>query len=399
MQAVEVKDKQSASEFLQVTVDLYKHDANWIRPLDKDIEQVFDPEKNKAFRHGEAIRWVLKNEAGQLIGRIAAFVNTKYKSKADDVPVGGIGFFECIDDQRTANYLFDTAREWLRSKGMEAMDGPINFGDRDRWWGLQVANEETGGLAPSGKPTFPQPLYCMNYNLPYYQQLFENYGFQLFFNQYCYSLKVKDRLDEKFYKWHDRLAKDPHYSAKHIKVSQLEKFATDFCTVYNKAWAGHAGLKQMEQRTALAMFNAMKPVMDERICWFTYYKDEPIAVWLNLPDLNQWFMELNGRFDLWSKLKFLWVKATKRNKKFTGIIFGIVPEHQHKGVDAFMIIEAAKVIQAPMLYDDYEMQWIGDFNPRMMNMAAGLGTHISRRLITYRYLFDRKKEFKRHPLL
>jgi hypothetical protein len=399
MQAVEVKDKQSASEFLQVAVELYKHDANWIRPLDKDIEQVFDPEKNKAFRHGEAIRWVLKTETGQSIGRIAAFVNKKYKSKADDVPVGGIGFFECINDQRSANFLFDIARQWLQNKGMEAMDGPINFGDRDRWWGLQVEDPETQASAPAGTSPFPQPLYCMNYNLPYYQKLFESYGFQLFFNQYCYSLKVKDRLDEKFYKWHDRLAKDPDYKAKHIKIGQLEKFANDFCTVYNKAWAGHAGLKQMEPKTAVAMFNAMKPVMDERICWFTYYKDEPIAVWLNLPDLNQWFMELNGRFDLWSKLKFLWVKATKRNKKFTGIIFGIVPEHQHKGVDAFMIIEAAKVIQVPMLYDDYEMQWIGDFNPRMMNVAAGLGTHISRRLITYRFLFDRNKEFKRHPLL
>ncbi|RXK58488.1 hypothetical protein ESA94_17785 [Lacibacter luteus] len=386
MHLVEVNDKQSAKEFLQVAVALYKDDANWIRPLDKDIEQVFDEKKNKAFLNGVAIRWILKNDEGLLIGRIAAFVNSRYKSKGDDVPVGGVGFFECINDQSAANYLFDTAKQWLQSKGMEAMDGPINFGERDRWWGLQVEG-------------FQQPLYCMNYNLPYYQQLFENYGFQLFFNQYCYSLKVKDKLSEKFYQRHDHLSKDPDYKAVHIKVNQLEKFAKDFCTVYNKAWAGHAGLKQMEEKTAIAMFNAMKPVMDERICWFTYYKDEPVAIWLNLPDLNQWFMELNGRFDSWSKLKFLWVKATKRNKKFTGIIFGIVPEHQHKGVDAFMIIEAAKVIQAPMLYDDYEMQWIGDFNPRMMNVAASLGTHVSRRLITYRLLFDKTKEFKRHPVL
>jgi hypothetical protein len=45
------------------------------------------------------------------------------------------------------------------------------------------------------------------------------------------------------------------------------------------------------------------------------------------------------------------------------------------------------------------MQWIGEFNPKMMNIAASLGTYKSRRLITYRYLFDRTKEFKRHPVL
>lgn len=381
-----VSNKQAEKDFLQVAVELYKHDANWIRPLDKDIIQVFDPQKNKAFRHGEIVRWILQSDDGKLIGRIAAFVNNRYKTKDDEFPVGGMGFFECINDQPAANLLFDTAKQWLQSKGMEAMDGPINFGERDRWWGLQVEG-------------FQQPLYCMNYNLPYYQQLFEHYGFKVFFNQYCYSLKVKDKLEERFYRHHDELSKDPNYKAVHVNMSELEKFARDFATVYNKAWAGHAGLKQMEEKTAITMFNAMKPVMDERISWFTYYKDEPIAIWLNMPDLNQWFKYLNGKLDMWGKLKFIWVKATKRNKKFTGIIFGIVPEFQRKGVDAFMIMEAAKVIQEPMLYDDYEMQWIGDFNPKMMNVAASLGTHISRKLITYRYIFDRRIEFKRHPVL
>ncbi|TWI83741.1 hypothetical protein IQ13_1855 [Lacibacter cauensis] len=386
MQLVEVNDKQSAKEFLQVAVEQYTHDADWIRPLDKDIEQVFDRKKNKTFQYGEAIRWVLKDDAGKLIGRIAAFVNSRYKSKGDDVPVGGVGFFECINDQTAANYLFDTARQWLQSKGMEAMDGPINFGERDRWWGLQV--EGSG-----------QPLYCMNYNPPYYQQLFEQSGFQLFFNQYCYSVKVKNQLDDKFYTRHAAIAKNGDYKAVHVNIHQLEKFAKDFCTVYNKAWATHAGLKQMEEKTALAMFEAMKPVLDERIAWFTYYKNEPVAIWLNLPDLNQWFKYLNGRFDWWGKLQFLWIKARKKNKKFTGIIFGVVPEHRAKGVDAFMIVEASKLIQQQLQYEDYEMQWIGDFNPKMMNVASSLGTHISRRLVTYRYNFDRTKPFYRHPIV
>ena len=143
----------------------------------------------------------------------------------------------------------------------------------------------------------------------------------------------------------------------------------------------------------------MKPIMDEKVCWFAYYKDEPIAIWVNLPDLNQWFKYLDGKFDFFHKLKFLWVKKTKKCKKFTGLVFGIVPEFQGKGVDAFMIMEGAKIIQGQHLYDDYEMQWIGEFNPKMINVAESLGTYRSRLLTTYRYLFDRTKEFKRHPIL
>ncbi len=143
----------------------------------------------------------------------------------------------------------------------------------------------------------------------------------------------------------------------------------------------------------------MKPVMDEKISWFVYYKNDPIGIWINLPDLNQWFKYLNGKFSLWHKLKFLWIKKTKKCDKFVGLVFGIVPEFQGKGVDSYIIIEGAKVIQPDHLYDKYEMQWIGEFNPKMVNVAENLGTYRSRILTTYRYLFDRTKEFKRHPVL
>jgi len=386
MQLVEVKDQKSISTFLNLPLHIYKNDSNWIRPLDKDITQVFDPNKNKAFRHGTAIRWILLDNTGTPIGRVAAFVNKKYKNKGDTIPVGGMGFFECINDQSAANILFDACKEWLISNGMEAMDGPINFGERDRWWGLQVEG-------------FQQPIYCMNYNPPYYQTLFETYGFSVFFNQYCYALKVKDRLQDKFYARHITIAKDPNFIAKHITKKDLIQFAKDFTVVYNKAWAGHGGLKQMEEKTVIAMFKSMKPIIDEKISWFAYYKNEPIAIWLNMVDLNQWFKYLNGRFDWWGKIKFLFFKTFKKNKKFNGLIFGIIPEFQGKGIDAFMIVEAAKIIQGKLHYEDYELQWIGDFNPKMMNIADSLGTTISRKLITYRYVLNPNKEFKRHPLL
>jgi hypothetical protein len=196
-------------------------------------------------------------------------------------------------------------------------------------------------------------------------------------------------------------AGDPAFSARYIDKKNLPKFAGDFAAIYNKAWAGHGGLKELKPEQVSLMFRKMKPVMDEKIMWFVYHGDAPIALFVNLPDLNQWFKHLNGQFDLWHKLKFLWVKRTKPCTKFTGIVFGVVPEFQGKGIDAFMIAEAAKVVQTPnMVYNDYEMQWIGDFNPKMLNVAENLGdVYQSRRLITYRYLFDRNKPFHRHPVL
>jgi hypothetical protein len=68
-------------------------------------------------------------------------------------------------------------------------------------------------------------------------------------------------------------------------------------------------------------------------------------------------------------------------------------------VDAFIVAEAAKTIQGGAKYNSYEMQWIGDFNPKMINIAESLDASRNRTLVTYRYLFDRSKEFKRHPML
>ena len=386
MRLVEVTNKKLADDFLLVNVLINKSNPNYIRPLDKDIHDVFDEQKNKAYRFGTTKRWLLQDDSGELIGRIAAFTNKKYKNKGDEVAVGGIGFFDCINNQEAADMLFDVARHWLAQQGMQAMDGPINFGERDRWWGLVVEG-------------FQEPLYGMNYNPPYYQTLFESYGFKPFFHQICLGMDPKQALSQKLVERHAVYANDPAFSARYINKAEIEKYAQDFTTVYNAAWAGHGGLKQLRKEQAVQMFRKMKPVMDERIVWFVYHKGKPIAIFINLPDLNQWFKYLDGKFSLFHKLKFLWVKKTKPCKKFTGLVFGVVPEFQGKGIDAYMIMEADKVVLQTE-YDEYEMQWIGDFNPKMLNVAQGLAdVYQSRKLTTYRYLFDRALEFKRHPIL
>jgi len=384
---IEVLTREHQKAFLQINVTINGSNPHYIRPLDKDINDVFDPAKNKTFRFGKVNRWILKRN-NECIGRIAAFTNKKYRNKGDDVPVGGIGFFDCIDDQQAADLLFDVARQWLIQQGVEAMDGPINFGERDRWWGLVVEG-------------FQQPLYCMNYNPPYYKGLFETYGFKPFFHQICLGMDPKKKLNNKISERHALYANNPNFSVKNISKKQIEKFAKDFASVYNAAWAGHGGLKELKKEQVVLMFKKMKPVMDERIIWFAYENEKPIAIFVNLPDLNQWFKYLNGKFDLVHKLKFLWVKKTKPCKKFTGVVFGIIPEYQGKGIDAFIVGEADRIVKPDSFeYTEYEMQWIGDFNPKMLNVGLGIGdVYQSRKLTTYRYLFDRTKEFKRHPIL
>ena len=383
MNAVKVTNDAEKREFLEFPPRLYKNDKNYIRPLNKDIQDVFDKKKNKFFKTGECERFLFKNTQNKTVGKVAVFVNKKYKQEQ---PTGGIGFFDCINDQETANFIFDFCKNWLQERGMEAMDGSINFGERDKFWGIV-----TDG--------FDEPLYGMNYNLPYYKDLFENYGFQIYFNQLCYSRPVHGDVSRVFTVMHAKHAKNPAISAKPMKKNQLEKFAKDFTEVYNKAWADHGGGKEMEYAKTLKMFKAMKPVINEHISWFVYENEKPIAMWMNIPDLNQWFKYLHGKFGIWEKLKFLWVKKVRKNTKMVGIVFGVVPEWQRTGIDGYMIWEGTKHLRKHTDFEVTELQWIGDFNPKMIKIAESLDTTVTRKLATYRYLFDRNKPFERHRTL
>lgn len=383
MRAIHVVSDLHRKEFLDFPARIFLGDKNYIRPLDKDVEAVFDPRKNKNFRHGECARFLFVNDQNVTVGKIAVFINKKYKQKQ---PTGGIGFFDCVDDQKTADFIFDFAKNWLQQRGMEAMDGPINFGERDKFWGLLTEG-------------FFEPLFCMNYNPPYYKMLFENYGFQVYFNQLCFGRKVHASVAEKFLEMHRRVSENKNISAKRLKVKKLEKFAKDFTEIYNKAWANHGEGKQLTETQTLKLFHTLKPIINEHISWFIYENEKPIAMWMNIPDLNQWCKYLDGKFGFWEKLKFVLAKKFKKNKKMVGLVFGIVPEWQKKGIDGYMIWEGTKHFRKTTDFEDYEMQWIGDFNPKMLKIAENLETEVTRKLATYRYLFDRTKTFERHKIV
>ncbi len=383
MKAIKIVSHNHIQEFLDFPGRLLMNDPNYIRPLDQDIEQVFDVKKNKFFRSGECERFLFVNDKGETVGKIAVFISKKYKQSQ---PTGGIGFFDCINDQKTADFILNFAKSELQQKGMEAMDGPINFGERDKFWGLLIDG-------------YSEPLYGMNYNPPYYRTLFENYGFQIYFNQLCFGRKIHDPVAENFLQMHARISQNKNISAKRMKVKDLKKFAEDFTEVYNKAWASHGEGKLLSNLQTLKLFTTLKPVINEHISWFVYENEKPIAVWMNIPDLNQWFKYLNGKFGLWQKLKFLFLKTFKTNKKMVGLVFGVVPEWHRKGIDGYMIWEGTRHFRKTTSFEDYEMQWIGDFNPKMIKIAENLETEVTRKLATYRFLFDRTKEFERHKIL
>lgn len=378
----------TAREWRDFPKELYKDNRNWVCPLDADVDAVFDAAKNKKFANGEAVRMLARDVEGRIVGRITAFYN-RDDAALEEQPTGGIGFFESVNEQAVANLLFDAAREWLAERGMEAMDGPVNFGSRDAWWGLLVEGFEF------------QPLYTNPYNPPYYIELFENYGFRNYFNQYTYNRKMKAGiLNQSVYERVRRLEESPGYRFEHISLKNLDQVAEDFRMIYNKAWANHSGVKPMEASDAQRMMKRMRPIIDERLIYFAYFNDEPIGFFIMVPDLNRVIGGFDGRLGLVNKIR-LWVrlKLLRRADRIFAIIFGVAPEFHGKGIESGIIHRfESEVEKGNMHYKSLELAWVGDFNPIMMRMVENYVCAVKHKThVTYRYLFDRTREFKRAP--
>jgi len=92
MQLIEVKTKQQENEWVLFPTRLYANDPLFIRSIDQEIKDIFNPDTNRVFNleKSEAVRWMLQKD-GKTIGRISAFINGKtYNS--EDQPTGGSGF-------------------------------------------------------------------------------------------------------------------------------------------------------------------------------------------------------------------------------------------------------------------------------------------------------------------
>jgi len=385
MNIIEVVNKSQKQSFLDLARTLYKNDPNFACPLDGEINGIFDPKENSFFKHGEAIRWILCDDEGKVIGRIAAFINTN-KAFSFDQPTGGCGFFECIDDKDTAFLLFDTAKNWLKERGMEAMDGPINFGENDNHWGLLVE-----GFMPQG--------YGMPYHKTYYREFFESYGFQVFFEQYSYHVDRTKPFPERFAKIAEWISKKPGFEFEHFKFSNSEKYIQDIIEVYNEAWKFHDNFTPIDIEDIRKIAREGKGVLEEEFIWFAYHEGKPVGFFVAMPDINQILIKLNGKLDFWNKLKFFYYLKRKTITRTRITVMGVLPKYQRFGIESAIFWQMDKAIKAKKQYTEVELSWVGDFNPKMISIYESVGGVRKKKHYTYRYMFDPKAPFKRTPII
>lgn len=362
MKLIEVRSDRDIARFHRVPFLIYSKDPHWIPHLEKDVEGIFTPGKNPDCNLHNHARWIVEKD-GKEAGRVAAFFKEGSK-------VGGIGFWETANDYSVAEALLDEAVQWLRGKGISRVQAPINFGERDKYWGL---------LVTEGK----EPSYQENYNPLYYKDFIERYGFVKGFEQTTSETDPGKFDYQKFSAMAKRVTQNPELEIRHFEKSKIDQYAEDFVSIYNEAWQQHEHFQPLTVKKIKNMFKSMKSILREDLIWFTYAGGKPVAFYVSIIDVNQWFKNVKGKMNWLGKLRFLWAKYTVPVTRIRGIVFGVVPDYQGRGLYSGMIMKIFEVFQKDPHLSSTELAWIGDFNPRMHALFESLGAKTIKIHYTY----------------
>ena len=351
-----IKSKSDLNIFIKCQWNFYKNDPHWVPPLIMERKHLLDKNKNPFFKNAEA-EYFIAERNGEIVGRIAAIKNDIHLKYHND-NTGFFGFFECINDQKVANALFDAAKSWLQQKGLTAMRGPANPSSNDEYGMLFNGFEDS-------------PRLMMTYNPKYYNELCENYGMEKAKDLLAYKLENHKVMGSEKLKRVQQISRDRyHLKITHLDLKNFKGELEKVKIVYNKAWAPNWGFIPLSDDQIDAMAKDLKPLVEPSLVLFGEIDNQLVGFALVMLDYNQIFKSMNGRL-----FPFNFIKLYTQKKKITYeriITLGIIPEHQKKGLDAVFYWEI--VNRAHKLGIDLgEASWILEDNDMMNRGAVVMG--------------------------
>lgn len=378
----EVFSASEAEVFYSLPSKLFGHEANFIAVPIEIQDDIFNISKNKRLEFLRCKRWLLRRD-GEVIGRIAAFDHPK---PAANERAGAIGFFDCINDADAAARLFEVAEGQLRAWEVDVVDGPIQPGENDQFWGLLVEG-------------FGMPSFGTNWQPPYYRAFFESAGYVPYYEQITNYIRLKDGLPDRFFKIATWVRQKGKVEIRHFDYSNKLFFAQSVAHVYNHAWHMFDNYKPMLPKQALLELERLKGVLREDLVWFAYIQGEPAAFMLMLPDLNEVFVKTKSRLNWFGKAQFWWYNRKKHITRLKIVVMGVHAAYQKLGLESVLIQAAYEQVQLRYSsVEEVELAWVGDFNEPMKALHQAAGAKPLRKHITFRKAFNPTIQVKRFEI-
>jgi hypothetical protein len=320
-----VKNKKDLLDFIKIPWKIYKDDKNWVPPLISERKDFFNPKVNPFYKHAEVILFLAEKER-EIVGRIAGLINFRHIETHQE-KAGFFGFFESIQDFDVAKKLLDKVKDWLKSKGMELMRGPMNFS----------VNDELGFLLEGFDSP---PVFMMTYNPEYYLDFMERYGMVKAKDLHAYYMEKSILPPERFKRIAELVRKKKNIVVRKLNLNDFEGEIEKIKTIYNLAWSKNWGAIPMTDEEFEHLAKDFKKIVDPDLVFIAEVEGEPAGFSMALPDINQLLIRLNGRLFPFGIFKLLWF--TKFHRVINGLrllTMGVIHKYQKRGIDTLFYID------------------------------------------------------------
>jgi hypothetical protein len=356
-----VVSRADRKRFIAFPYELYENERHWIPMLWIDQEKILNPKKNAFFEHGKIQPFLATDSSGTVVGRIAAIFNGAHLEKYND-GAGFFGFFEVRNDYAVAEALLDAASKWILDQGLLSVRGPAN-----------PSLNDIAGLLIDGFDRYPALM--MPYNMPYYEEFLERYGFERVMTMWAYYIHLKYRNMDRLKRGAKVVAhRNPGLSVRTLDMARWDEEARLMLELYNDAWSENWGHVAMREGEFQQLADEMKLIVDPGLIFILELHGEPIGFSVTLPDVNVWFSEIrDGKLFPTGIVKLLKHKFFTPITECRTVMMGIRQGHQGKGYDVLMNYAVLDVPSTGSGYVGSEMSWILDTNKPMINAALGVG--------------------------
>jgi len=363
VKTIEARTEKNLDEFIRFPFSLYSKDTFYSPPLIKELREQFS-DKNPFFDHAK-VRYFIAEKDGRCAGRIVSIVNYRHIQFHNE-KAGFFGFFECINDTEVSSALLDKVSEELKNDGMEIIRGPMNFS----------TNEECGFLIEG----FDEPPMLMTpYNMPYYNELMENYGLHKAEDLYAYIYDVKSRLPEKVL----RVAAISEKRGITVRSISKKNFASEmkvFKEVYNSAWGKNWGFIPLTDDELDYLGNRLKQIAVPDLTLIAEDNGKPVGFMGLLPDFNYVLKHMKGKLNPITIIKAL--HYSRKIKDLRLLLLGIKKEYRNKGVDAILFRVGFEGIKKGG-YKRVEFSWILEDNIPIQRIVEMIGGKLYKRYRIY----------------
>jgi GNAT superfamily N-acetyltransferase len=347
----QVETKAELAAFIDFPHILYEGDKNYVPELHIAQRDVLTPGKHPFHDHS-FIQCFLAYEDGKIKGRIAAILNNnhnKFVNKKD----GFFGFLDLYNDEQVAEKLINEAKNWLISKGLNTMIGPVN-----------PTTNDPSGLLVEGFGS--APVAMMTYNKPYYLDLLTANSFTKKIDLLAYDLPTQT-VDKRTIQLKEALRKrfeDRNIVVRNINLKDFANEVEKILSVYNSAWKANTGFVPMTDDEFKYLAKDLKMILDKDFCLLAEKEGKVIGFALAIPDINQIQIKIKkGRLFPFGIFKLL--LGIKKINYVRVIALGVNEEFRKVGVEAYFYSEIIqKAIDKKITGG--EASWILE-NNEMMN--------------------------------